>query len=39
MAKYSESTPLENKRVDNNFSLKSDDDNLSISGFSGRSHD
>lgn len=36
MAKYSVWTPMQNKRVDNNFLSESDDDdNFSVSGFSG----
>ena len=38
MAKYSVSTPLQSKRVDNNFLVESDDDDdLSVSDFSGSS--
>lgn len=40
MAAYSVSTPLQSKRVDNNFSFESDDDDdASISDFSGSNHD
>ena len=38
MAKYSVSTPLQSKSVDNNFLFESvDDDDLSVSDFSGSS--
>ena len=40
MAKYSVSTPLESKRVDNNFLFESDDDDdLSVWDFSGSNQD
>ena len=40
MANYSVWTPLQNKRVDNNFLAESDDDdNFSVSRFSGNNQD
>lgn len=40
MAKYSVSTPLQSKRVDNNFLFESDDDDdLSVSDFGGSNQD
>ena len=40
MAKYSLSTPLQSKRVDNKFLFESDDDDdLSVNDFSGSNQD